>query len=84
MRRLILIATLLLPLVATAQAQSPSADGLSQQLIHSRAIEAVIWGMSAVNYDLMRQEMLTKTAGKVGQVISVARTYRWLLVRYAL
>ena len=69
MRRLILIATLLLPLVATAQAQSPSADGLSQQLIHSRAIEAVIWGMPAVNYDLMRQEMLTKTAGKVGQVI---------------
>ena len=69
MRRLILIATLLLPLVATAQAQSSSADGLSQQLIHSRAIEAVIWGMPAVNYDLMRQEMLTRTAGKVGQVI---------------
>jgi hypothetical protein len=54
---------------ASAPAQNPSTDELNQRLIKSRAVEAVIWGMPAVNYDLMRQEMLTKTAGKVGQVI---------------
>jgi hypothetical protein len=42
---------------AHAQAQSPES-----RLVHARAIAAVIWGMPAVNTDLMRQEMLTKTA----------------------
>jgi hypothetical protein len=42
---------------------------LHQRALHRRAVEAVIWGMPAVNYDLMLQEMLTKTPGKVGQVI---------------
>ena len=32
-----------------------------------RAVEAVIWGMPAVNYDLMLQEMLNKTDGKVNR-----------------
>ena len=39
-----------------------------ERLVRSRAVEAVIWGMPAVNYDLMLQEMLTKTPGKVNQV----------------
>jgi hypothetical protein len=34
-----------------------------------RAVEAAIRGMPAVNYDLMLQEMLTKTPGKVNRVI---------------
>ncbi len=42
---------------------------LAERTLHRRAVEAVIWGMPAVNYDLMLQEMLTKTPGKVGQVI---------------
>jgi hypothetical protein len=42
---------------------------VAPNLLHARAVEAVIWGMPAVNYDLMLQEMLTKTPGKVGQVI---------------
>src|SRR5580692_3215966 len=50
--------------LSQAKAQSPN-----DRLIASRAVEAVIWGMPAVNYDLMRQQMLTKTSGKVGQVI---------------
>src|ERR1700733_2697214 len=41
----------------------------AQRVLHRRAVEAVIWGMPAVNYDLMLQEMLTKTPGQVGQVI---------------
>jgi hypothetical protein len=46
-----------------------SAADLANRTIQRRAVEAVIWGMPAVNYDLMLQEMLTKTNGKVGQVI---------------
>jgi hypothetical protein len=46
-----------------------SPDDVQQKSIYGRAIEAVIWGMPAVNYDLMLQQMLTKTSGKVGQVI---------------
>ncbi len=45
---------------------APNPNGSLQ---HARAVEAVIWGMPAVNYDLMLQQMLTKTPGKVGQVI---------------
>jgi hypothetical protein len=47
---------------------APSTD-VPNTLLHSRAVEAVIWGMPAVNYDLMLQQMLTRTQGKVGQVI---------------
>ena len=53
---------------AAAQAQG-SADDLNRRLIERRAVEAVIWGMPAVNYDLMLQEMLTKTKGRVGEAI---------------
>jgi hypothetical protein len=53
----------------SVQAQSLSADNLARRTIERRAVEAVIWGMPAVNYDLMLQEMLSKTNGKVNQVI---------------
>ena len=47
----------------------PGPVELAQRTLQRRAVEAVIWGMPAVNYDLMLQEMLGKTTGKVGQVI---------------
>src|SRR5262245_17702169 len=50
---------------------------LAQRLQQRSAVEAVIWGMPAVNYDLMRQEMLGKTAGKVNQVIYWGRPLDW-------
>jgi hypothetical protein len=53
----------------TGVGQSFSTDDLESRMIHRRAVEAVIWGMPAVNYDLMLQEMLSKTNGKVNQVI---------------
>ena len=77
MRKTVLAALTLLMGVALAQAQSPSADELNRRLIQSRAVEAVIWGIPAVNTDLMRQEMLTKTPGKVGQVIYWGRPLDW-------
>jgi hypothetical protein len=51
----------------SASAQSLSPDDLARRAIERRAIEAVNWGMPAVNYDLMLQEMLNKTPGKVNQ-----------------
>jgi hypothetical protein len=58
-------------------AQTPTSDQLAQRNIERRAVEAVNWGMSAVNYDLMLQEMLTKTAGKVNQFIYWSRPLDW-------
>jgi len=61
-------ATLLLAALS-AQAQGPSPADVDRHVVERRAFEAVVWGMPAVNYDLMRQEMLTKTAGRVNQVV---------------
>src|SRR5262249_31135946 len=36
-------------------------EELTQRSIERRAVEAVLWGMPAVNYDLMRQTMLNVT-----------------------
>ena len=58
-------------------AADPSAADLALGTIERRATEAAIWGMPAVNYDLMLQEMLTKTAGKVNQVIYWGRPLDW-------
>jgi hypothetical protein len=54
-----------------------SPDALARRTIERRAVETVIWGMPAVNYDLMLQEMLGKTAGKVGEVIYWGRPLDW-------
>ncbi len=67
-RTLLALASLVL-LVAPGFSQSPSPDDLARRTIERRAIEAVIWGMPAVNYDLMLQEMLGTTNGKVNQVV---------------
>jgi hypothetical protein len=58
-------------------AQAPAFDQLAQRAIERRAVEAVNWGMAAVNYDLMLQEMLSKTAGKVNQFIYWSRPLDW-------
>src|SRR4051794_6666543 len=69
MMRLMPAALALLCSVGIAHAQNLSSDDLARRTIERRAVEAAIWGMPAVNYDLMLQEMLGKTGGKVGQVI---------------
>jgi hypothetical protein len=58
-------------------AQVSSANDLARRAVERRAVEAVIWRMPAVNTDLMRQEMLTKTAGKVNQIIYWGRPLDW-------
>ena len=74
------ISALLLSLVAAAKAQNKTLSvtkSLSDRALERRAVEAVIWGMPAVNYDLMLQEMLSKTSGKVGEVIYWGRPLDW-------
>ena len=61
----------------SARAQSIPSDDVNNRLVQSRAVEAVIWGMPVVNYDLMLQEMLTKTPGKVNQMIYWGRPLDW-------
>jgi hypothetical protein len=70
-------AALTLSNATPAHAQDFSAEDLARRTIERRAVESVIWGMPAVNYDLMLQEMLTKTAGKVNQVIYWGRPLDW-------
>ena len=67
--RRMLLSGAVLCAAAVVHAQTFPADDASATLVHSRAVQAVIRGMAAVNTDLMRQEMLTKTAGKANQVI---------------
>ena len=67
-----IVALLATVMASPASAQAPSPGDLSARGIERRAVEAVIWGMPAVNCDLMLQEML-RLGGKVGQVIYWAR-----------
>ena len=60
-----------------AFAQTPAPDQLTQRSTERRAVESVIWAMPAVNYDLMLQEMLSKTDGKLNQVVYWGRPLDW-------
>src|SRR5580692_9443863 len=48
-------------------AQTPTPDQLAQRTIERRAVEAVIWGMPAVNTDLMYQAMVKRPIDGVDQ-----------------
>ncbi|HKP36188.1 MAG TPA: DUF1254 domain-containing protein [Pyrinomonadaceae bacterium] len=63
--------------VSISAEQKFSADELKSRTIERRAVEAVIWGMPAVNYDLMLQEMLAKTPAKVNEIIYWSKPAEW-------
>jgi hypothetical protein len=77
MNRLALAALALIFTSASAHTQNFTPDELARRTVERRAVEAVIWGMSAVNYDLMLQQMLTKTKGEVNQFIYWSRPVDW-------
>jgi hypothetical protein len=77
MRKILIAAFALVCAASLTHPQNVSAEGLAQRTIERRANEAVIWGMPVVNYDLMLQEMLNKTTGKVGEVIYWGRPLDW-------
>jgi hypothetical protein len=63
--------------IAFAQTDSPlSSTELAERAIQRRAIEAVIWGMPAVNYDLMLQEAI-EAGGGVNQIVYWSRLPTW-------
>ena len=71
-------AILILGLGTTSFAQDEQTAGnLSKRMIERRGVDAVVWGVPAVNYDLMLQEMLAKTDGKVNQILYWSRPVDW-------
>jgi hypothetical protein len=76
MKKAIFAALGLIWTVVSAEAQQFSADQIARRATERRAIEAVIWGMPAVNYDLMLQEML-KLGGKPNQIVFWSRLPDW-------
>lgn len=61
------------PLAATAPPvpdfQALSADELQQRAMQRRAVEAVNWGMSAVNFDRMLQALIHTAKGQPNQIV---------------
>ena len=55
---------ILLSCSISVRADNFSADELNRRAIERRAVEAVIWGMPAVNYDLMFQAMVRDAKGE--------------------
>ncbi|HXO67878.1 MAG TPA: DUF1254 domain-containing protein [Bradyrhizobium sp.] len=68
MKRSILATLALLGAMVLAHAQNFSPDDLASRTVHRRAVEAVIWGMPAVNTELMVQAM-GDLAGKPNQIV---------------
>lgn len=75
-------------LLSRANAQEPNTSAINhvsaetssdieQQVIEHRAIEALIWGMPAVNRDLMYQAMLRETKGRDNQMLYWSRLLDW-------
>src|SRR5215203_2178929 len=62
---------------APTQAQGYSPEDLAKRTIKRRAIEAVIWGMPAVNLDLMLQAMIGSAKGKPNQIVYWSRLPDW-------
>ena len=61
---------------AIAEAQPFSAEELARRTVERRVVEAVIWGMPAVNYDLMFQAAV-RAKGNFNQVIYWSRLPDW-------
>ncbi|MFX8731500.1 hypothetical protein ABTM48_19950, partial [Acinetobacter baumannii] len=72
-----LAALALLCAVVSAHAQNLSSDDLARRSIERRAVEAVIWGMPAVNLDLMRQAMIGSAKGEANQIVYWSRLPDW-------
>jgi hypothetical protein len=64
-------------MLTAAQAQTLSAEDLARRTIERRAVEAVIWGMPAVNLDLMLQAMIGSAKGKPNQIVYWSRLPDW-------
>ncbi|MDV2983837.1 UNVERIFIED_CONTAM: DUF1254 domain-containing protein [Methylobacteriaceae bacterium AG10] len=71
------IAVLLCGLAAPASSQGFTEGELAKRAVERRAVEAVIWGMPAVNADLMLQAMLRSTSAKPNEIVFWSRPVNW-------
>src|SRR5215475_12337603 len=76
MRRLSLAAVALSSAATLAMADSYSPEELARRAQERRAVEAVIWGMPAVNTELMYDQMV-KAGGKPGEIIYWGKPLDW-------
>ena len=67
---------LVLLLAPLAYAQNKNSDGLTKRTLERRAVEAVIWGMPAVNFERMLQEAIRNGAAS-NQVVYWSRPVNW-------
>jgi len=66
-----------MPVTTTAlSSRELTTDELRARTIHRRAVEAVIWGVPAVNYELMRQAFVS-VGGAPNQVVYWSRPVGW-------
>jgi hypothetical protein len=62
---------------SSALSQVAVSDNPSQKLLQSRAVEAAIWGMPAVNTDLMLQALLSSTTAKPNDIVFWSKPVNW-------
>jgi hypothetical protein len=63
---------------ASSKTESPfSSAELAERSLYRRAVEAVIWGMPAVNTDLMYQAMAREVKGHWNQLVYWSRLLDW-------
>ena len=64
------------PTASTAITTFSAAD-LGARAIQRRAVEALIWGIPAVNFDLMYQSFVRDAKGAVNQIAYWSRIPNW-------
>lgn len=64
---------------ASAKPASPSLsdDDLAQRTMERRAVDAVVWAMPAVNFELMYQAMVREAKGDFNQIVYWSRLPTW-------
>ena len=76
MVRTILAACAVTGVAGPLHAQTLSGAELAERSMHRRAVEAVVWGMPAVNYERMLRAALANGA-KANQVVYWSRPVNW-------
>jgi hypothetical protein len=77
MKKIVFAALGVICAAVSANAQQSPDDDLARRAIERRAIEAINWGMPAVNFDLMLQAMITSAKGKPNQIVYWSRLQNW-------
>jgi hypothetical protein len=77
MNRIILSALAFIFAGSPSHAQDYTAEEIVKRTVQGRAVEAVIWGMPAVNLDLMLQAMVGSAKGKPNQIVYWSRLPDW-------